>query len=84
MAVYDKRVWSQIRAISVERLMRALRADGWEEEKSRSATRPFYKEGRRVVIHFHPRKTFGPKILKGILESIGWSEEDLKRLKIIK
>ena len=28
MAVYDKRVWSQIRAISVEKLMRAMRA-GW-------------------------------------------------------
>ncbi len=84
MAVYVKHVWSQIRAISVEKLMRAMRADGWEEERSRSATRPFYHNGKRVVIHYHPKETFGPKILKGILDSIGWSEDDLKRLKIIK
>lgn len=84
MAIYGKHVWSQIRAISVEKLMCAMRADGWEEERSRSATRPFYKNGKRVVIHYHPKKTFGPKILKGILDSTGWSEDDLKRLKIVK
>ena len=84
MASYGRHAWNQIRGISVEKLMRALRADGWAEEKRRSGTRPFYKDGARIVIHYHPGKTFGPKILRGILQSIGWSEADLKRLKLIK
>ncbi len=37
-----------------------------------------------MVIHYHPRKTLGPIILKGILDSIGWLEENMKRLKLIK
>jgi len=37
-----------------------------------------------VVIHYHPRKTYGPGLLKGLLADIGWDEKDLKRLKLIK
>ena len=33
MARYGRHAWSQIKGISVEKLMRALRADGWAEEK---------------------------------------------------
>ncbi len=64
--------------------MRALRVDGWAKEKSGSATMPFYQEGARIVMDYHSGKTFGPEFLKGILDSIGWSEADLKRLKLIK
>jgi hypothetical protein len=39
---------------------------------------------KRIVIHYHPRKTYGPKLLKSLLADIGWSEADMKRLKLIK
>jgi predicted RNase H-like HicB family nuclease len=38
----------------------------------------------RVTIHYHPKKTYGAKLLKGLLEDIGWSEEDMERLQLIK
>jgi len=32
----------------------------------------------------HPRKTFGPKLLKLILEDTRWSTVDMIRLKLVK
>lgn len=37
----------------------------------------------RVSIHYHPKKTYGAKMLQALLADIGWSEEDMKRLKLI-
>ena len=52
---------------------------------SAGATRAFRDgAGRRVVIHYHPKKTYGPQLLKALLSDIGWSTDDLKRLKLIK
>ena len=70
--------------------------DGWERETHkgrqgkkgantlayRHPDRPPSKN--RVVIHFHPKKTMGPDLLKGLLKRIDWSEDDLRRLKLIK
>jgi hypothetical protein len=39
---------------------------------------------RRVQIHYHPQKTYGPKLLKDILGDIGWSEQDMRKIKLIK
>lgn len=38
---------------------------------------------KRIVIHDHPRKTYGPKLLKALLADIGWSEADMRRVKLI-
>jgi predicted RNA binding protein YcfA (HicA-like mRNA interferase family) len=38
----------------------------------------------RIVVHFHPKKTYGPKLLKNLLSDTGWDESDLVRLKLIK
>ena len=38
----------------------------------------------RIVVHFHPKKTYGPKLLKKLLSDTGWDESDLARLKLIK
>lgn len=65
--------------------MKALVKDGWEREETSGATQGYYKgEGQRVVIHYHPKKTYRPKLLKALIADIGWSEKDLKRLKLIK
>lgn len=81
----DPSVWNQLKNRTVSDLIRALKADGWKEDSTSGATRAF-RPGlrRRVVIHYHPKKTYGPKLLKALLDDIGWSTTDLKRLKLIK
>lgn len=82
---YDQNTSNQLKGIHVERLVRALDKDGWNREFSRGATQTFrHPDGRTVTIHIHPKKTFGPRLLAAILSDIGWSKEDLKRLKLIK
>lgn len=39
---------------------------------------------KRVVIHFHPKKQYGPRLIRYLVRDIGWSDEDLRRLKMIK
>ena len=82
-----RNVWNQLKNITAESLIKALERDGWTSEFKRDAVRGFYKNGierRRVVIHYHPGKTYGANLLKDLLDDIGWSVEDLKRLKIVK
>ena len=82
---YPHNVWDQLKAITADELMRALRKDGWVQEVGIGAELPFRNDdGRIAIIHYHPTKTYGPKTLKGLLEDIGWSVDDLKRLKLVK
>lgn len=78
-------VWSRLRNITADEIMAALRRDGWTCD-TKGGSEHIYRSGdglRRVSIHYHPGKTFGPKLLKGLLSDIGWSEADLKRLKMM-
>lgn len=86
---YPSNVWNQLKNITVEKLMKTLEKDGWERDNPTGARIPYRKimdsgEVKRVVIHRHPGKTYGPGLLKGLLRDIGWSNEDLKRLKLIR
>ena len=81
---FRKRTWDQLKNITSKKLISALTLDGWVRDITRGATQAYYKEGRRVVIHHHPKKTYGPKTLKAILSDIGWNEDDLRRLKLIR
>ena len=82
---FRKAIWDQLKNTTANELIRALAADGWEEDVTRGATRAFCKgSGKRIVIHYHPRKTYGAKMLKALLEDIGWSEDDLRRLRLIR
>lgn len=83
---FSSSAWDQLRSITVEELCKALDRDGWAlEPGSGSSARIYYKgPGQRVSVHFHPGKTYGPKMLKALLADIGWSESDMKRLKLIK
>ena len=87
---FPKSTWNQLKNLTVEQIIKALEKDGWEKVKSPNATIPYRKffpelgKPRRIVIHYHPKKTYGPKFIMGLLHEIGWSEEDMKRLKLIK
>ena len=74
-----------LKNLTAKKIITALERDGWVREITSGATLAFYKPPRkRVVIHYHPNKTYGPKFLQGILEDIGWTEKDMKKLKLIK
>jgi len=85
---YPKHVWGQLKNITVTDLERALDRDGWTIDSRDGSITIWIKEDRqsrrRVSVHFHPGKTFGPKLLKALLNDIGWSLEEMKKLKMIK
>jgi predicted RNA binding protein YcfA (HicA-like mRNA interferase family) len=88
---FSRDVWNQIKNTTAEDLKKALERDGFTTEAKRGATLGFYKaattpggDPRRVVIHYHPKKTYGGKFLEGLINDAGWTEDDLRRLKLIK
>lgn len=84
---YPKGVWDQLKNVTVEDLIRALKKDSFRLDTSHGAQQVYYRESdnRRVVIHYHPKKTYrSASLLKGLIEDIGWSPQDMKRLKLIK
>ncbi len=85
---YPPNVWNQLKNITADEIIKALLRDGWKRDPaSKGATIGYIKESKprlRVVIHYHPKKTYGPKLLKALLGDIGWSENDFRRLGLIK
>jgi predicted RNA binding protein YcfA (HicA-like mRNA interferase family) len=86
---FSKHVWDQLRATTADKLIGALERDGFTKDPaSKDATIAYIKASssnkKRVVIHYHPRKTYGPGLLKGLIGDIGWDEDDLKRVRLIK
>ena len=82
---FSKQVWNQIKNKSPKDLMSALEKDGAVLDITRGAVQVYrYPNGRRVTIHYHPNKTYGPNLIKALIKDIGWTEGDLKRLKLIK
>lgn len=84
-----RHVWAQLKSKTSSELKKTLEKDGnWELIKT-DGGRHFYEHqsrGNIVEIHVHPsnKKGYGENMLKGILENIGWSEDDMIRLKLIK
>jgi predicted RNA binding protein YcfA (HicA-like mRNA interferase family) len=73
----------------------ALKRDGWTQDPaSKDATITYIKRlekpdesgstHKRIVIHYHAGQVCGPRLIKGIIEDVGWTTEDLKRLKLVK
>ncbi len=86
----SRSAWAQLKSVTADDLIRALERDGWIDEDRRGATLGYVKNttngtGRkRIVIHYHPRKTFGANLLKALINSTGWTTDDLKRLKLVR
>jgi predicted RNA binding protein YcfA (HicA-like mRNA interferase family) len=77
-------VWDQLKNTTAGDLAKALQRDGWVLDTKGGSQHIFWKSGRRVSVHIHPHKTFGAKLLKGLLDDIGWNDDDLRRLRLIK
>jgi predicted RNA binding protein YcfA (HicA-like mRNA interferase family) len=80
----DGNVWDQLRNITAGNLAKALERDGWTRDTKGGSQYIYWKNGRRVSVHIHPQKTFGAKLLKGLLDDTGWTVEDYRRLKLIR
>lgn len=87
---FSSNVWNQLKNLSVDDFIAALERDGYVREERRGAVLCYVKshhsvaQRRRIVVHYHPGKTWGAKFLKGLLKDTGWDEDDLRRLKLIK
>lgn len=83
---FSPHAWNQLKGISADDLMRALKKAQWTCDMDGGSMRIFLSPDgkRRVSIHYHPQKTFGPKLLQGLLDDIGWSEAEMRDYKLIK
>ncbi len=88
---YSPEVWRQLKALTAKDLIRVLKNDSnWEFIKVRKNKYVFYNPNlqssqQEILIHYHPKKGgYGVPLLKSILNSTNWSEQDLKDLKLIK
>jgi predicted RNA binding protein YcfA (HicA-like mRNA interferase family) len=84
--------WNQLKNLTAGDLANALKRDGFSEDTKGGSQHIYYRPpvpaqaipARRVSVHVHPHKTYGAKMLQGLLADAGWNEDDLRRLKLIK
>ena len=82
---FQANVWNQIKNLRADDLIGALEKDGWVWDITTGAEQIYrHPDGRRVSVHYQPGKTYRPKLLKSLLGDIGWTDKDLRRLKLIK
>jgi predicted RNA binding protein YcfA (HicA-like mRNA interferase family) len=75
-----------LRNTPVRKLIRALEREGFSLKRStRTGSRIYsHPDGRIVVVHYHRGSdTLTRKTLKSYLEATRWTEDDLKRLKLL-
>ena len=78
--------YSRLRSLRARRLIRALKQDGFYEERSKGAVHLFkHPDGRRTTLHLHNMgQTFAVGTLKAIIEKqVRWEETDLERLGLL-
>lgn len=78
--------YRRLRSLRARKLIRALKKDGFYEERSKGALRLFkHSDGRRTTIHLHNMgQTFAVGTLKAIIEDQAkWTEVDLERFGLL-
>lgn len=80
--------YSKLRHVTARELIRALRRDGFVLDRQRGSHQQYIHpdDGRLVTVAFHRSGgTFPVRTLKSMLEhQAGWTEADLRRLKLLK
>jgi predicted RNA binding protein YcfA (HicA-like mRNA interferase family) len=75
-----------LRNTPVREFIKALEREGFVLKRKTQRRSHIYAhpDGRIVVIHYHRSSDTLPRgTLKSVLKAIGWTKEDLKRLKLI-
>jgi len=91
---FAQNVWNQLKNLTKGEFVSALERDGWTLEKPSASSGsirlyikydPQGKPLKRIEIHYHHSSdTMGAGLLKGLLAGTGWTEKDMRRLKLIK
>ena len=79
--------YSRLRSLTARELISALARDGFDLDRQAGAHQLYlHADGRRVTVSFHrPGETFEIKTLRTMIEiQAHWTDEDLKRLKLIR
>ncbi len=80
------RVPPELRTITARELCAALERDGFVLDRQRGSHQVYRnpRDGRRaVIVYRRPGDTFPLKTLQAILDDLGWTEADLKRLRLL-
>ncbi len=85
---FPEHVWSQLKNLTKGDLCKALERDGWRCDMDGGSAHIYYKPGPpslRVSVHYHKSsETMGRKLLMSLLSDACWSEQDMRRLRLIK
>ncbi|MBI4470024.1 MAG: type II toxin-antitoxin system HicA family toxin [Acidobacteria bacterium] len=75
-----------LRNLQVRRIVRALERDGFQFTERQGSQRVYrHSDGRRVVIHYHTGSdTLPPYVIRNLLIGARWTQDDLKRLKLVR
>ncbi len=79
--------WRNLRSLTAREIINALDRDGFTlRSQAGSHQRYRHPDGRRVTVTFHsPGQTFSPDVLRWMIkDQAQWTEEDLKRLELLK
>ncbi len=78
----------ELRNITALNFTRALERDGFVfKRKSRGGHRVYQhaETGKRISVPFHySGQTFGPGLIQQLIKAVGWSDEDLVRLRLVR
>jgi predicted RNA binding protein YcfA (HicA-like mRNA interferase family) len=77
--------YGQLRNLTARELISALIRDGFSFDRGDGSHQIYcHRDRRRVTVIFHGgNSTFKRKTLKSMIDQTCWTEEDLKRLKLI-
>ena len=83
---FSKNTWDQLKGKTADDIITALLKGGFVLDEELRTERIYqHPDGRRVSIHYHTGKQdYGPSLLKSLFDDIGWSESDMRKLKLIK
>ncbi|MBI3963309.1 MAG: type II toxin-antitoxin system HicA family toxin [Deinococcus sp.] len=70
--------------LTARQVERALRQDSFQFMRQVGSHRTYAKGSLRVTLPVHPGQTLRRGTLRGIVKDAGWSEEDLRRLGLLK
>jgi predicted RNA binding protein YcfA (HicA-like mRNA interferase family) len=79
--------YSRLRSLTARRLVRALKQDKFFLERQVGSHQQYrHPDGRQVTVTYHKSSdTFDFKTLRSMIETQArWTEDDLRRLKLIK
>jgi predicted RNA binding protein YcfA (HicA-like mRNA interferase family) len=79
--------YPHLRSLTARELISALARDGFALDRQAGSHQLYlHPDGRRVTVSFHrPGETFEIKTLRTMIEiQAHWTDEDLKRLKLIR